>query len=540
MKTMRNKVIALFLGGLTAISLGWSSTAVAQQEEPEAEGDSALVLPSLQLQRFRPAPGPADYLTVFGTGISPHMEWNAGSFFNYSDDPLQLGALNTPERRTVTHQSQLDVVGAIGLWDMVEVGLVIPWTILQGSDELAPILPPEMGSRSDLPRTALNDWRVTGKYRFLDFEHSPVALALMAGVSLPIGNSNAFGGDGGFGAETAVVAEYILLETIRTAANLGFRYRPGQRILRQNVIGNEMTWGLAAHAPFLTDNLDVLAELAGALGVERKPERFSGIAPGEVPVELKGALRYRFFEDWAVTGGMGAGLTDGVGTPDWRFFIGVNGQWVTGGWWHVDYSQPGFRAEMDPCDDRLTDQTGRRLRFNPPDCPELDPEPVISHEDRVAILERAAPPALRRRPPAPPPVADDDDGDGGGASLRQGMIFITEQVNFGLGSADIMEDSYSVLNDVVRLLRRHDDIRLIRIEGHTDSVGRASNNLRLSRQRAESVRQYLIDGGIEPHRVEAIGYGQSQPIADNSTQEGRAENRRVEFNILEMGSGESR
>jgi outer membrane protein OmpA-like peptidoglycan-associated protein len=255
-----------------------------------------------------------------------------------------------------------------------------------------------------------------------------------------------------------------------------------------------------------------------------------------------GAMRYRFFEDWAITGGMGTGLTEGVGSPDWRFFIGFSGQWVTGGWWHVDYAQPGFRAEMDPCDERLTDQTGRRLRFNPPDCPDMqDEEPTVSHADRVAFLERTRPPASRRRQPPPPPMAEDNDEDGGGgAVLRQGMIFITEQVNFGVGSADILMDSFSILDDVVRILRRHEDITLIRIEGHTDSVGRPSNNLRLSRQRAESVRQYMIDRGIEENRVEAIGYGDSQPGADNATEEGRAEKRRVEFNILERGSGESR
>jgi OmpA-OmpF porin, OOP family len=91
---------------------------------------------------------------------------------------------------------------------------------------------------------------------------------------------------------------------------------------------------------------------------------------------------------------------------------------------------------------------------------------------------------------------------------------------------------------VVRILRRQEDIRLMRVEGHTDSVGNANANLRLSQARSESVRDYLVRNGIAPERVQAIGYGEERPVADNSTDEGRALNRRVEFNVLDMGDSQ--
>ena len=72
----------------------------------------------------------------------------------------------------------------------------------------------------------------------------------------------------------------------------------------------------------------------------------------------------------------------------------------------------------------------------------------------------------------------------------------------------------------------------IEIAGHTDNVGNDADNLKLSQQRADAIRQYLIKKGIQPPRVIAKGYGASQPVADNSTDEGRRRNRRTEVKIL--------
>ena len=73
----------------------------------------------------------------------------------------------------------------------------------------------------------------------------------------------------------------------------------------------------------------------------------------------------------------------------------------------------------------------------------------------------------------------------------------------------------------------------VEVGGHTDSSGPAELNRNLSQQRAESVRQYLIDAGVAPGRITAVGYGEDRPIADNSTAEGRAANRRVELKRID-------
>ncbi|HRY07544.1 MAG TPA: OmpA family protein, partial [Hyphomicrobiaceae bacterium] len=73
----------------------------------------------------------------------------------------------------------------------------------------------------------------------------------------------------------------------------------------------------------------------------------------------------------------------------------------------------------------------------------------------------------------------------------------------------------------------------IRVEGHTDSTGRASFNTSLSEQRAKAVVQYLTKAGLAADRIEAVGYGQDKPVASNATPAGRAKNRRIEFSVVE-------
>lgn len=110
--------------------------------------------------------------------------------------------------------------------------------------------------------------------------------------------------------------------------------------------------------------------------------------------------------------------------------------------------------------------------------------------------------------------------------------FILENVNYETGKADLDEDSYPALDELVKYLNRRENER-IEIGGHTDNVGTAANNLKLSTERAVTVMQYLISKGISPTRLEAKGYGLTMPIESNKTEEGRAINRRTEVKVLD-------
>ena len=106
--------------------------------------------------------------------------------------------------------------------------------------------------------------------------------------------------------------------------------------------------------------------------------------------------------------------------------------------------------------------------------------------------------------------------------------FLTLAVNFDTAKATIRPDSAAVLDQAAALLREASSIK-VEIAGHTDNVGDADANLSLSQQRAESVRNALVERGIDGGRLVAKGYGATAPVADNRSEAGRAQNRRVEL-----------
>ncbi|MBX3250874.1 MAG: OmpA family protein [Myxococcales bacterium] len=118
--------------------------------------------------------------------------------------------------------------------------------------------------------------------------------------------------------------------------------------------------------------------------------------------------------------------------------------------------------------------------------------------------------------------------------IRGDQLEISRPVYFATNREVILEASFPVLMAVADAIRAA-GIRRIRVEGHTDSVGPEDHNRVLSQRRAESVRRWLIEHGIDAHAVLAEGFGESRPVESNDTELGRAANRRVEFHILDSG-----
>lgn len=112
-----------------------------------------------------------------------------------------------------------------------------------------------------------------------------------------------------------------------------------------------------------------------------------------------------------------------------------------------------------------------------------------------------------------------------GQTVRLNNIF------FETGKADLKSESFTELNRVIEFLQQNPNIK-IELSGHTDNVGNDEFNKTLSQKRADSVMAYLVTNGIDPTRLLAKGYGMEKPVADNTTEEGKAMNRRVEFTIL--------
>ena len=120
-------------------------------------------------------------------------------------------------------------------------------------------------------------------------------------------------------------------------------------------------------------------------------------------------------------------------------------------------------------------------------------------------------------------------------TVTKDKIEIKKQIKFATGSAKIVgAESEKILDEVAQAMNDNAQIKKIRVEGHTDSVGDDAMNLKLSQNRANSVMSALIKRKVDPARMEAVGFGETRPIASNATAAGKAENRRTEFNIVEQ------
>ena len=115
--------------------------------------------------------------------------------------------------------------------------------------------------------------------------------------------------------------------------------------------------------------------------------------------------------------------------------------------------------------------------------------------------------------------------------MEVGVKIVIDNILFNTGASSLRPESFAALNKLVNLLRENPNVR-IEVAGHTDNTGSATTNKTLSKNRALTVRNYLISQGIVGERVEYNGYGPDRPIAPNNTEEGRAANRRVEIEIL--------
>lgn len=168
-------------------------------------------------------------------------------------------------------------------------------------------------------------------------------------------------------------------------------------------------------------------------------------------------------------------------------------------------------------------------------CHTGDPEP-----EQVA----AAPPPQPATPAREPDV--DSDGDGVVDRLDRcpetprgkevdvhgcpDVLLVLTGVNFKFDSSRIEPASSQILNRAVEALRKANSVN-VRIVGHTDSIGTNAYNQKLSQRRADAVRDYLIEHGINGSRLSTDGMGEDRPVASNSTEEGRFQNRRVEFHV---------
>ena len=204
----------------------------------------------------------------------------------------------------------------------------------------------------------------------------------------------------------------------------------------------------------------------------------------------------------------------------------------------IDSDGDGVPDYLDKCPN-----TPRGASVNAQGCPlDSDGDGVLDYLDKCPNTPRGTPVDTNGCPL-------DTDGDGvpdyldkcpntprglkvdATGCVREAQTIVLQNVNFEFNKATLTADSQNVLSSVAQGLKSDPNMK-VEIAGHTDGKGSSAYNKRLSQQRADSVKAYLVTQGVPSTRLVSKGYGKESPVATNDTEEGRAQNRRVEFRVL--------
>jgi outer membrane protein OmpA-like peptidoglycan-associated protein len=188
----------------------------------------------------------------------------------------------------------------------------------------------------------------------------------------------------------------------------------------------------------------------------------------------------------------------------------------------ADNDSDGLADGTDKCPNEPEDRDGYMDEDGCPD-PDNDGDGIADLQDKC---------------PNEPEDMDGDADEDGCPDLYQNIVItakkieLKEKIFFATNSDVILKQSFGLMDEIYDALAKHPDLR-VRIEGHTDNKGAYNYNKKLSQRRADSVKRYLTRKGIANDRLLSVGFGPDMPIDDNGSEQGRSNNRRVEFNIIE-------
>lgn len=321
---------------------------------------------SFQLEHFEPLP--SQRLNILGTAksdILEHMRVSTGLFLHYANDPLQL--IDTKQddsviAHIVEHSLKGELWGSVGIGGWMELGFVLPVALYQSGEDLA-----EFGSPGQsVGGVALSDVRVIPKLRLLDpAKMGGFGVALLAPISIPVGDESQFLGEGAWRAELRLAADWRY-ESFAIAANVGYAIRP-QREARNLALDDNFRYSLGLQAPTGIDRVKLIGSIFG--NVQTTSERLiAGRTQGDnpaSPAEWLAGVRIELPADLAIQAGGGTALNSGIGAPDLRLFTSL--EYTPVG--PPDADQDGILDDQDQCPKAPEDLDG----FEDADgCPDLD------------------------------------------------------------------------------------------------------------------------------------------------------------------------
>jgi OOP family OmpA-OmpF porin len=542
------------------------------------------------VDQFDPSERGSDWFSVESLDLRGNLRPAIGVVMDGAYRPLVVYAPDgTIERSIVRNQIFAHAGASLVLWDRLRVGFNLPIAVFQdghpGVVDGVTYAPPNTPSIGDLRLGA--DLRLVGAYG------EPFTLALGARFFVPTGQRDNYTGDGAVRLDGRLEMAGDL-DIFTYAARVGVEYRNLDDTIGGSPIGSQVLFGAAAGLRFFDHAFVIGPEIYGATIISNSNAFFT---TQSTPLDGVLGAHLTFARDFRLGSAFGPGLTRGFGSPVFRWMASL--EWAPAYEEAkpepVPTPEPPSDRDKDGViddDDACPDVAGVKT-----DDPKTNGCPPDRDKDGIADVDDACPdtPGIKTDDPktngcpsdrdkdgviddvdACPDVAGlktddpktngcpDPDRDKDGiandadacpdvagpanpdpkkngcpqAYIAAGQIKIRDQVKFATGSAAIVpgKDSQDVLDAVQKILADHPEIAKLRVEGHTDNVGAAAMNRKLSQHRAESVMKWLVKHGIDAARLTAQGFGPDKPIDDNSTDEGRRNNRRVEFHLVDNGS----
>lgn len=424
-------------------------------------------------QNFNPTTNGLDFVTVHSSETLQPGIFNLGLFLNYAINSLPNYENKSTADRTNFKDTLLsaDLNMGVGLLRNLDVGISLPHLVSQDVDTDT--------TSGEFEKTGLTEIRVNTKYRFFGDQDGGLAAILSANFNQI--EDNPFAGSGVGPTYNIELAMDTTRNKIAYGGNIGYRIRDaGDQLPNVPVepLPNQFIASLAVSYLMTKWDTKLIGEIYGSIPAESQDAATDReLSTAELLVGIKSDVRTNL----ALHIGGGTELIHGTSSPDWRIYAGLN---YTFG---PMFSKPASETTI------------------------------------VRVKEGQTPiDALT----GPEPEGFDTKPSGGSE------MFVAKDVLFEFNSDALSVDFQDALKRMADYLKRPPGIKSLVIEGHTDSVGSNAYNMDLSQRRAGNVRKFLIsDGGLPAQKVEAVGFGEEKPIADNGNFQGRALNRRVEFRI---------
>lgn len=481
---------------------------------------------ALNVQKFKPIVGQTDDgVGVYSARGIEKGQVELGFFLSYLNNALEFG--NASGNPFLDEIAEHFLTGHFklswGISDRVTLRGSLPINFYSKVEPISTYLSTEDVSLGDFALDAT----ISLKHRQLDAIRT-WGIALVPFVTVPFQNEDDFFGDTNFTGGFHLAFDNQFHKRHYVALNVGSKFREEETILNLTV-DHEFLYG-ASYVFHLSpkSKWDIIAEVIGS-------SRYQKFFAQEITSPYEGflSIRKRSQDDrWTWTTGAGRAGNNGYGAPDFHVYTGLAYRCCT--------------KKEEPKPVVINPGTFEFEVVDQHDNPLVLPLEIVDAGTTLSIYEVTSNRIYRDMEVGEYSVIARDgdqeyvvvfDIEPDELTKERLVIEKTEFVEyvdpiyFDVNKATIKPESYTVLDHVLELIAKYENIEIIAINAHTDSDGSIEYNLGLSRRRAQSVKDYLINKGIDPKMIRSAGFGESQPKVANTSKENKAKNRRVEFEL---------